>query len=496
MIAFKIKAKVIEDLSGVGTEVPTIITDQGVIESVTKYLLRTHLNGASQSKMTQIVQAILLLIEFMGANEGLFDDPERLFEVFSRRLYSGTIDKGIDPSGLYWMPISTAVANRHIRVLTDFTDWLAYNDKGKRLNKIRKATPHEARLKYAAWFRKNNAYDFLGHIKKKGQSEIARKALTITGKRTKALSGQDAKGFPDKLFLKFLKNGLGGAKDRRIALRDQLIVLLMHGAGFRISEVLTLWVTDVFEDPNDKDKVQVRIFDEVDGYAPNKWKSRSGTKTRKAYLKEKYALSPRRDQSGSNRLGWKSSVKDYPDGSLEAFWFDASCNIDGHEYYLEMSKTFLTIWNEYQRYRALTQANHPYAFVSFKENYLGKPLTFKAFQKSYERALHRIDLVPSQNDGLNPHAHRHNYARRLERAGMPMMVIKKAMHHSSIESQQKYTTPSIPEIKRLFDGIEEKLCSSSEHKQCKNQTWSELIKYGFEDVDPLGITTRKFSWRK
>ncbi|MDA4231640.1 site-specific integrase, partial [Escherichia coli] len=73
---------------------------------------------------------------------------------------------GLDPSGLYWVPSSTSNVNKHIHRLTAFTDWLADKQGSAPMNPLRDATPHEQRLNYAAWYRKNQN-DFLGHIEDK-----------------------------------------------------------------------------------------------------------------------------------------------------------------------------------------------------------------------------------------------------------------------------------------------------------------------------------------
>lgn len=89
MFSTKVTAKVVQDNSGVATEIPVILTDQGVLGSVTDYVLSLHLNGTSLSTITNHIQSIRLLIEFMDANEGMFDKPEALFAGFVRRLYPG-----------------------------------------------------------------------------------------------------------------------------------------------------------------------------------------------------------------------------------------------------------------------------------------------------------------------------------------------------------------------------------------------------------------------
>ena len=146
---------------------------------------------------------------------------------------------------------------------------------------------------------------------------------------------------------------MGGAKDPRVALRDKLIVLLMHATGLRVSEALLLWVTDVFEDPSDPDRAIVRIYNEIEGKAPEGWKSRKGIKTRKAYLQEKYARIPRQEMQKTPHLGWKSKTLDHKDGYLEAYFFPQ-----------EFARIFMLLWRQYLFFRASLECHHPYAFIS------------------------------------------------------------------------------------------------------------------------------------
>src|SRR5699024_3133349 len=136
--------------------------------------------------------------------------------------------------------------SRHISHLTSFTQWMSDQGLGKELNALRTATKHEERIQYAAWFRKNRN-DFLGHIKDKSFNTTVKRARSIKGRTPLAKTEDDAIAFPAKHFENFYLNGVGGASDPRVALRDKLILLLMQGAGFRASEALLLWVTDVFE---------------------------------------------------------------------------------------------------------------------------------------------------------------------------------------------------------------------------------------------------------
>lgn len=116
----------------------------------------------------------------------------------------------------------------------------------------------------------------MGHIEDKSINQTIRRARTLKGRTPLSRVENDALAFPQNYWVKFYKEGIGGAKDPRVAIRDKLILLLMHGGGLRESEALSLWVTDVFEDIDDPDTAVVRIYNEVEGKAPYGWHSRKG----------------------------------------------------------------------------------------------------------------------------------------------------------------------------------------------------------------------------
>jgi integrase len=431
MPSVRVYATIVEDNTGIKSQLPVLLTEQGELSSVTDYVLKLEADGVSASVIKGFLQAVSLLLAYMEANKDLFSDPKMLFQTFAKRLYSGTIgEDGLDPSGLYWVPSSTGNVNKHIYRLTAFTDWLAKKQGSEPMNPLRDATPHEQRLNYAAWFRKNQN-DFLGHIEDKSINKTIRKARTLKGRTPLTKTEDDAISFPEKHWETFFKEGVGGAKDPRVALRDKLVLLLMHGGGLRESEALTLWVTDVFEDPYNPDNAIVRIYNEIDGKAPNGWRSRSGTTNREAYLKEEYARIPRIRMMGTQRIGWKNKLPDNKDNYIQVQWFPT-----------DYSKVFMLLWKNYQKYRASVECHHPYAFISYHHSAFGEPYTINAFHSSYAAGLKRIGLEPSKAQGLDPHGHRHNYGRRLERSGLNPLVIRRCMHHKSLESQTVYTGKS------------------------------------------------------
>ena len=478
MPSVRVYATIVEDNTGIKSQLPVLLTEQGELSSVTDYVLKLEADGVSASVIKGFLQVVSLLLAYMEANKDLFSDPKILFQTFAKRLYSGTIgEDGLDPSGLYWVPSSTSNVNKHIYRLTAFTDWLAKKQGSEPMNPLRDATPHEQRLNYAAWFRKNQN-DFLGHIEDKSINKTIRKARTLKGRTPLTKTEDDAISFPEEHWETFFKEGVGGAKDPRVALRDKLVLLLMHGGGLRESEALTLWVTDVFEDPYNPDNAIVRIYNEIDGKAPNGWRSRSGTTTREAYLKEEFARIPRIRMMGTQRIGWKNKLPDNKDNYIQVQWFPT-----------DYGKVFMLLWKNYQKYRASVECHHPYAFISFHHSAFGDPYTINAFHSSYAAGLKRIGLEPSKVQGLDPHGHRHNYGRRLERSGLNPLVIRRCMHHKSLESQTVYTGKSQQEISDELTKATLQLANPA--SRVKSLDWKTLVEHGFDDIDPQGYFTGK-----
>lgn len=291
MAVVKVTAKVVTDNTGVSYTLPVLITEQGVIEPLLDYLLK-HFHDRSRSWMERVVQATLLLMHYLEANSDCFEETYLLFQNFAQHLYSGTIgDDGLDPSGLYWLPRSTRSANVLIGALTGLTDWLAETQRVKHMNPLSPTDSYTQRLNYAAWHRRNTN-NFLGHIKDNAISSTARLARNLRGRRSIIAVDDDTIAFPEQHFQALFLDGFGKQRDRRCALRDQLILLMMHGAGVRESEPMHLYVEDVFDDLHELGSAIVRLYHPQDGVAPNSWKDRNGLRNRSAYLKAHFGLIP------------------------------------------------------------------------------------------------------------------------------------------------------------------------------------------------------------
>jgi integrase len=171
-------------------------------------------------------------------------------------------------------------------------------------------------------------------------------------------------------------------------------------------------------------------------------------------------------------------MHDHLDYYVQLHWFPS-----------DYGRLFLKLWKEHLYYLINTERHHPYAFVSYEQESSGQPYTLNAFNKNYAAAMARIGLSTSKIGGLSPHGHRHAYGRRLARAGVDPIIRKKALHHSSLESQVVYTAPGIVEVTHALDQASKLLVERPEDDpQIKIFTnWDELVKTGFEDIDPQGL---------
>lgn len=452
MAVVQIVAKVIVDDSGVQSEIPVLITENGVVTSFVDYLLANH--HLSPSWQRAVTQATKLLLEYMAANQHNNFDPRALFQAFASHLYTGTIgDDGLDPSGLGWVPASRSSSNRHIAVLKGFTDYLADLYDAPAMNPFTTASTYDQRLNYAAWHRRNSN-DFLGHIKSKGLAENVAKARNIRGRRALSKVDDDAVAFPEKLFQAMYMDGFGAAPDPRCAVRDQLLLIMMHGAGLRESDAQHLWVMDIEDHPLIEGGAMVRVFHPEEGKAPDNWRGRHGATTRAAYLRERYALTARNLLQGTKRVGWKTRLVDHADNYIQLHWFPP-----------RFSVLFMQLWKVHVRYLITVERHNPYAFVSYEKSTAGQPYTLQAFNGNYKRALARIGKTVSKPEGRSTHGHRHAFGRRLTKAGVPPQIIRKALHHTSLDSQKRYTAPGIADVSSALTTAQERLSELTDSGQ-------------------------------
>jgi hypothetical protein len=427
-----INARVTIDSTGAFTEVPVLLTDEGVLQPLMDYCL-AHSHNRSLSWMKKVVLSVTLFLRYIQVNQ---DEPYsyRLFQNFAQRLYTGSFDRstGIDPSGLCWKPFAANNAGDIINRLTDFFDWLSeVRPSAAKINPRYAGNAFDKRIDESAYlFRREKA--FLGHTWANHQIQSPGN-LTRT-KRAISVSQGDPPAFPDDRFEELLVKGfkVGGQYDYR----GMLITLLMHGAGFRMSEPFHLYIHDVVPDPSNTKSALVLIHHPSEGMAPSDWTDKLGRKrtgNRVAYLSEKYALAPRNEILSSRGAGWKNPRLDNK-YYMQAYWFIP-----------EYGELFLQLWQKYLQEVARLDRNHPFAFINLDRAPVGAMYCIDKYTKAHGAAIERLGMQVSKQAGTTPHGHRHAYARRLKKYGIDSMLIQRYMHHASIDSQIVYTQSSVSE---------------------------------------------------
>lgn len=465
MFHVRITTKIFTDNSGYQYEKPVIwIEGKTPLLPHVRYLVK---NGANSDGWAQrSCRAVELFLDYMEANHGCFDGPEKMFETFADRLFTGTTDRhGEDPSGLRWKPFSFEYAKSLIDHLTRFSDYLNQESEGElvQINPLRSATDYEQMLNLAAYHHKINN-SFLKHLDefKKNRPDLS-KTRNVVVKRKRHVES-DVRAFPDDKFEDLIFTGFSKRRKpssvedvKNLNLRNVLISYLMHFGGLRMCEPFHIFVEDIMLDPAMDGCALVKVHDPVIGKSPEMVDGK--LVSRSEYLKIKYALIDRKStpKNKNYHAGWKNPLID--DGDLNCFyvrWFPLS---KGVEFY-ELWKLYLST----QRVRPNQSGKHPFAFT----NQDGRPSTIKQFEKAYIRAVEKIGLTAGRMYGTSPHCHRHAYAKRLTDAVEDPLYIKKAMHHRSIDSQAAYTMPT-------NDDVYSKLKSASEKFNNKNSRSAHML---------------------
>ncbi len=463
MSVIKLKMGVVDNINRQIVDIPVLIDENGQpFLALIKYCMEVFVGSSIRiSSIKQAVYGVKLYLDFAYANRDQCQNSQELFKRFFYSLDKGTIDdEGFDPTGLYWYGWSENTKTIYTQAVSYFSDWLHENYGNELLNPLVRADYRTQVILYYAYYykQKNNILSHIDSEQNKDKNNYTR-ALR-THKSVRKESG-DEQQFPLHLFIKLMKYGFKNVRDLRAALRDKLILLLMHGTGLRESEALHLWAIDV-----DMMTRTVKIFHPQMGEAPNRWKSKFSQKfDREQYLKEVYSLKPRTVLNNNQNLGWKSKVVD-SQGALPLLWYSQ-----------EIKNLFFKLWEVYLLEIASLKLNHPYAFINFNKKDFGEPYTLSSFNKNYEVAMAKIDTEVSKSLGTSTHGHRHNYAMTLKRMGVNPRIIQRALHHSSIDSQITYTSESQAKALKSFSEIEQEL---NKHKNPHEDiSWDELLKFHY-----------------
>ncbi|WP_227106581.1 gamma-mobile-trio recombinase GmtY [Chromobacterium rhizoryzae] len=441
----KVKARVYTDATGIYTELPVLLTPVGVLEPLLDYFLyRSH--DRSLAWMTKVIRSVRMFLEYLQTNPAE-SDTYRLFQNFAQRLYTGTFDRetGLDPSNLCWSPRSPQDASHIITHLTDFFDWLGeMRPEAAKVNPRYVGGAFDRQTDQAAYqYRRSKA--FLGHTWAANTSP-AGSGHHVRSRRLPKVEKGEPPAFPEEHFEKLLVQGFCAAG--RYDYRSMLITLLLHGAGFRESEPFHLYISDVFPDSTNPSQAKVLIHHPSYGAAPADWRDERGRPrkgNRAEYLAHQFGLAHRTDLMNCRHAGWKGGTHD---GAYykQAYWFLP-----------EYGEWFQLLWYRYLEQVARIERDHPFAFINLHREPIGAMYSLSQYNKAHAAACERIGLTVGKALGTTPHGHRHAYGRRLRIAGVDKALIRRFMHHASLESQEVYTQASTHEALAALEAAMQRL---------------------------------------
>ena len=456
LIIWKCKIKVITDSCKMPILMPALLTEYGYYLPLINYFIN-YLYSKSLSWKIKTTYAVQLFLEYASANPNKINE-NNIFQSFVCRLYTGTINRetGDDLSKLWWKKSrSPQVVRTIIANLNDFFDWLAVTNNLHRAAKFnpRFASSYDKIIDEAAYqWKREKAW--LGHTWENALPK-GREGRLVRPVRSVSYLPEEPPEFPEDRFIDLITKGFI-QRNGQVDLRGILITLLLHCAGFRVSEPFHLFWTDVTANPSCYKKAEVCIRHPRQGKSPGDWLDtfkKPINCNRADYLSGKYSLLPRNEMLGSQHAGWKGGLHQRSqDGDYYklAFWFWA-CEDSQSGKIIEASELFMSYWVQYilsiqKKGIIIKNINHPFAFINISSPPLGGMYCIKQYLSAHSRACARIGLKVGKALGTTAHGHRHACARRLKMSGLSREVVRTVMHHSSLESQNIYTEPRRDEI--------------------------------------------------
>lgn len=397
---------------------------------------------------------------------------------FVKALKSGTIpaDGSVDRTGLYWSPTPTSTIKVYLSHLDGFTEYLQDStttedqkaSKAEWLTNTGGLITTDADLKkffVAAKLLKERS--FLGHLKRTGEVAQGLRASCVNFGRDNVYDTPDERSVvsmepdlvTDLMTVGFVKDPNSKSLFDREDVTAKMVFMLLAYGGLRVSEPFHLWFNDiVIEDldgrelcyPHLRHPSQARTF--ILGEAGN----------REDYLHRRGHLPRHLLNHGSLKAGWKGIMTDNM-GQAPVFFLHENLHplfISYYQAYLIYRRELVSHWVR------MGNQDHPWLFVSkgfdnSKENgsMVGSPYTINSFSKALQRAIDRVEryrgfsISRGKNYGTTPHALRHFYAQALRRANADSAIIKRALHHRSIFSQNVYTVPTNQEVSETLNRL-------------------------------------------
>ncbi|MFG6412477.1 gamma-mobile-trio recombinase GmtY [Roseateles sp. DC23W] len=445
-----VKSKVRLDATGRTIAIPALLTPAGLLTPLLDYCVHKH-HIRSLSWAQKVVHAVELFLDYMHANPAQ-TNSHLLFRNFAGALYSGTFDPATctDPSGLCWLPREGKDAGDIISALSLFFDWQGENmPLAAEINPLVDASYYDQLWNETARrYRRDKA--FLGHLWGPADNETG-KTRSVGRRRGLQVRHAEPPAFPEDRFDELITDGF--RVGNRIDHRGIAITLLMHGAGFRVSEPFHLFVEDIIPFGG---SALVRIHHPSEGYAPDSWVGPTGrprTGKRAAYLMENFGLLPRTEYNDRQHAGWKGGL------------LDAKFYMQAHWLGTGYAERFSEHWMEYLHQLGRIPRPHPFAFANLSRGPTGDMYCIETFTEAHARACKRIGLTVDKALGTTAHGHRHAYGRRLKAGGASSEFIKIFMHHVSEDSQKVYTGASSAEVAQELQKAQARLAESVAKKQ-------------------------------
>ncbi|MEZ9862488.1 gamma-mobile-trio recombinase GmtY [Vibrio breoganii] len=408
---------------------PAIFTESGLLISHLRYLYSNR--SKSPSWMERNTFAVEFLLKFIECQVSNFSLATDLLRAFVEALQFGTIQDGQDNSGLFWSPRRNEDVNVLLHHITDYCDYLdtIHGTDLPKLNPLRKATHAEECMRWCAYYRRHSR-SFLNHLAKPSTQQFSL-ARVIHGPERHLVDVEEVYRFSEDRIEDLLLHGFVSASGEP-DYASQLIVMLMHFGGLRMSECFHIYTDDISIDYKSGSAL-VSVYHPSDGKSPDERFSK-----RSEYLAHKYRLNPRNEYSRSHRLyaGWKGPLLTNSNLSFDVMFYPASKAVE-----------FTLLLQQYLSTRPTSES--PFLFVNSK----GKPESKKNFHQKHNRAVQRIGLEPCKLLGTTPHAHRHAYGYRLGQGGFSQLEIQKAMHHKSPDSCLVYLKPSDGEVRQKMRSV-------------------------------------------
>ncbi|PMO79227.1 gamma-mobile-trio recombinase GmtY [Vibrio breoganii] len=405
---------------------PAIFTDSGLLISHLRYLYSNR--GKSPSWMERNTFAVELLLKFIDHQVTKFSTATELLKAFVEALQFGTIENGVDDSGLFWSPRRNEDVNVLLHHITDYCDYLdsVHGTGLPKLNPLRKASYAEERIRWCAYYRRQ-ARCFLNHLNQPSRNEFSL-SRAMRGPERHFIDIEAVYRFPEARIEDLFHHGFVTASGEP-DYGSQLILMLMHFGGLRLSECFHIYIGDISIDPQ-SGAALISIYHPSDGKSPDERFT-----NRREYLAYKFQLNPRNEYPRSHRLyaGWKGPLLTNRNLSFDVMFYPTSTAIE-----------FTLLLQKYLSIKPASES--PFLFVSSK----GSPESKKNFIQKYKRAVRRIGLESLKLLGTTPHAHRHSYGYRLSQNGLSQLEIQKAMHHKSPDSCLVYLRPQDTDVRSLM----------------------------------------------